>query len=77
MSGRLIAETIRNLPDDVIADLVTTNELGQGERDYRLAEDGQTLLVDLYITDLMDADGMPVPDITYEVGVSLTVHEPA
>ena len=59
-----------NMIDDVAGDLVTTNELGNGERDYRL--EGDDLLLDIYETDLTDANGFPVPDATYRVDITLT-----
>lgn len=62
---------IKNLADDIAADLTGTNELGDGSRDYR-EEDG-VLYVDLYINDLFNEDGSAKPDVTYRVDVSLTL----
>jgi hypothetical protein len=75
MSGRRMAAVIANLPDDVVADLVTTNELGEGDRDYRLV--GDVLYVDLYMTDRFDKSGLPVPDVTYRVDIHLTLEDSA
>lgn len=55
-----------NFHDDLMADLITTNEIGTGERDYR--EVDGVLYVDVYETDQFGPDGFPIPDHTYRIG---------
>jgi len=59
-----------NLTDDVMGDLVTTNELGDGSRDYR--EVDGVLFLDFYDDDTLDESGMPVPSRTFRVDITIT-----
>lgn len=65
-----MAEHQGNLMDDLIADLITTNELGEGEREYRVV--GDDLFLDVYESGLTGEDGFPIPDATYHIGVTIT-----
>ena len=62
---------IATLLDDVAADLLTTNELGDGTRDYR--EVDGVVFLDIYEEDgEFDDEGIPIPSRTFRVDFQIT-----
>lgn len=64
---------IQSLINDLASDLITTNEIGDGTRDYRW--EGETLYLDIYEENRTDAQGFPIPDTTYRIEFTMVEEE--